>query len=379
MTNAGNLRSILASGLIRPRQGWPKYAPDFQEQTPGYIPLFYGGVPHSQIVDQVTMHDRHDLPVIIEFDAKSWIAPNIACATTDGERENVDLWKAPVATQVLLLRGVIPLADVRTVHFASAVAAKRFRSDCQAFSNVRATLLAANDDFSVIPELYLAADLFAPGSIPSAQFAGGTAEQMRRIDAVGGVLAALTRMPQAGGESVIHQVCPEWLSAKNTRITVAESLSDDLVRTVIQWIRAENNHNDDTMCTVLCCILDFLATPLAATGFATETLLCVIEQHSPGIREKDQKPLLERLQSMRGVVLHDDSPAPFFDRGGSPVLRGLLLFLLDSEYREERTLPRGCTAGLQDLLIAEIMRGAKNGWSRVPVVMRGDPEAEFCR
>ncbi len=378
VTNASNMRSILASGLIRPRQGWLKYAADFQDQTPGYIPLFYGGVPHSQVSDQVTKHDHHDLPVVIEFDASSWMGPDISCVRTDGARETMEFPKVPLGTQVLLLRGVIPLGDVRRVHFGSAAAAKRFSSDCQALSNTRASLLAMNDDFSVVPDISVAPEVLPSRGVPVDQADEGTLESMRRIDAVGGVLAALTRLQHAGGASVIHRVFPEWRKVQSEEISPTAPLSEELVLTLIRWIRAEKCQGDETMCVVLCCTLDFLATPQAATGVATESLLGTLEQHVQGIREKDRKPLLERLQTIRNCVIHDESPAPFLQKKGSPVLRGLLLFLLDSEYREDRALPRGCAAESQDLLMAEIMRGALNGWSRVPVIMRGPTQAEFA-
>ncbi|MBM4092233.1 MAG: hypothetical protein FJ276_22820 [Planctomycetes bacterium] len=378
VTNASNLRSTLAAGLIRPREGWPKYAPDFQERTPGYIPLFCGGVPHSQIVEQVTKHDCHDLPVIVEFDGTSWTALNIPCVMADGERDNVDFPKLPQSARMLLLRGVIPLAEIRKVYFSSRAAAERFTSDCQAFSNTRAAVLVINDDFSVVPDIRLPPVVTAAGSIPIGQPDYETSVMMRRVDAVGGVLAALVRVSNTGGESLVHDVFPEAQTVQSETITPNTTFPEQLALTVTHWIRAEKFHIGETMCAVLSCILDFLANPAAATGFAAESLLGAIEQHAQDIREKDQRLLVERLQTIRSSVLHDESPAPFFHSKGSPVLRGLLLFLLDSEYRRDRVLPRGCTAAPQDLLIAEIMRGALNGWSRVPVVMRGSPEAEFA-
>lgn len=376
VTNASNLRSILASGLIRPRQGWPKYAPDFQEQTPGYIPLFSRGVPHSQVVDQVTKHDRHDLPVIVEFDAKSWVAPQVLCVRADGKFDTVDLMKAPKGMRMLLLCGVIPLADARKVHFASTSAAKRFSSDCQALSNTRIALLAVNDDLTVVPDV--SPVTIALADLPPAASDAATGAQMRRIDAVGGILSALTRMHEGGGEPLVRNVFPEWPGAQRKGSGPASALAEALVLTVTGWIQAQECQTNDTMCAVLCCALDFLAAPQTSTGFSAEVLLDSISRQAQRVPEKERKLLLERLQFIRDTVLHDESPAAFFQRKGSPVLRGLLLFLLDSEYREDRALPRGCIADPQDLLMAEVMRGALNGWSRVPVAMRGDPQAELA-
>lgn len=376
VTNASNLRSILASGLIRPRHGWPKYAPDFQEHTPGYIPLFSGGVPHNQILAQVTKHDRNDLPVVIEFDAKSWVAPQVLCVYAADQIAAGDLTTVSKGVSMLLLRGVLPLADVRTIHFASPTAAKRFTSDCQALANTRGSLLAAKSDFATVPDLPVAPiPLTALPPVPSND---APAAQMRRIDAVGGVLSALTRLLQGGGEPLIQTVFPEWPGTQRKGNAQVSALSDTVVAALAGWIQTNESQSNDTMCAVLCCTLDFLATPQVATGFSAETLLDALALHAQRVPEKERKLLLERLQFIRNTVTHDETPSPFFERKGSPVLRGLLLFLLDPEYREDHALPRGCIADPQDLLMAEVMRGAMNGWSRVPVAMRGDPQAELA-
>lgn len=375
-TNASNLRSILASGLVRPRAGWPKYAPDFQDLTPGYIPLFTGGVPHSQIVDQVTKHDRHDLPAIVEFDAKSWVAPQVLCVKADGKCDTVDVMNAPKGTRMLLLRGVIPLADARKVHFASASAAKRFSSDCQALANTRVDLLAVTDDLTAVPDV--SPVTIALADLPSAASDAATGAQMRRLDAVGGILSALTRMSEGGGEPLVRNVFFEWPGGQRIIGGQAVTLAEALGLTVTGWIQAQECQTSDTMCAVLCCTMDFLAAPQTSTGFSAEVLLDAISRQAQRVPEKERKLLLERLQFIRDTVLHDESPAAFFQRKGSPVLRGLLLFLLDSEYRENRVLPRGCIADPQDLLMAEVLRGALNGWSRVPVAMRGDPQDELA-
>lgn len=376
VTNASNLRSILASGLIRLRQGWPKYAADFQELTPGFIPLFCGGVPHSQVASQVTKHDRHDLPVIVEFDAKSWDVSNALCVLADGTLENANLSKARESTRMVLLCGVIPLADIRRVHFASVADAKRFNSDCQALANTRAVLLASNGDFATVPDIPPVG--VNASTLPATESDVTTAGQIRRTDALGGVLAALTRMPQAGGGSIINAVFPEWPRGTLNNIDPVKTLPANLVSTLTRWLRVEECLMDDAMCSVLCRTLDFLATPQASAGLAVEELLGAIAKEAQRLSEEPQKLLLERIQSIRRSVIYDDSPAALFQKKGSPVLRGLLLFLLDSAYREDRALPRGCAADPQDLLIAEIMRGALNGWSRVPVAMRGAPQAELA-
>src|ERR1035437_7451981 len=97
---------------------------------------------------------------------------------------------------------------------------------------------------------------------------------MRRIDAVGGVLAALTRMTQAGGESVMRNVFPEWPGVPRKGTGSVADISEDLVQTVTRWIKAEAYQTEVTMCAILFCTRDFLSAPLASSrGFSAEALL----------------------------------------------------------------------------------------------------------
>jgi hypothetical protein len=375
VTNATNLHNILASGLIRPCRGWPKYVPDVQEQTPGYVPLFCGGVPRSQVTDQVTKHDRHDLPVIIEFNAASWPASQVLCATADGMvAPSADLPNASQA--VVLLCGVIPLADAARMYFATPAAAKRFSSDWQALSNGQGILLDMGDSFAPVPEVSpLTMPTIDP---PTAASAKETKKQMRRIDAVGGILSALARMPQGGGGAVIVDSFPEWPTSQQMGGTPALSLPDEIVSTLRRWVQGEPQQADRAMPAALCRTLDFLAEPRAAMGIAPESLLDTLAQGVQCNSKTERERLSERLQSIRRAAVYGESASMFFQGEDSPVLRGLLLFLLDPGYLEDRTLPRGCSATPQDLLMAEVMRGGLNGWSTLPAAMRGNPHAELA-
>jgi len=371
-TNAGNLRGILAAGLIRPKEGWPKYAPDFQELTPGCIPFFVGGVPHGEIGECVTRHDRNDLPVVVEFDAETWSASGVLCVRADGRATRADLADLPGNVRMLLFRGVIPLWDARGLHFPVDAAARRFVSDCRIFSNTRADLLPIHADLSGVPDRPLPPiESTEPRRSQSSE--GDLARQMRRLDSIGGILAAVARMsPEGDGPRHGRRGAGSVPSPRG-------AVRKDAIEAVLDaWIDGRDCRTDDSMSAVLKAALDFLSAPAAARGLVAERLLDAVDR--PLLAAGPSRPggLPDLLRSLRGVVLGDDSASGFFRRAEAPLPRGLLLFLLDPDYAGSHTPPSGCTPLHRDLFVAEVFRGALHGWSRVPVSLRGDPASELA-
>jgi hypothetical protein len=373
-TNASNLRGILSSGLIRPRTGWPKYAPDFQEQTPGYIPLFHGGVPRSQFLERVTQHDQYDLPVILEISPASWALSDVLCLHRDGSREPHNVCHISPDAVLVLLRGVIPLASIARLHFRSETDRVRFTSDCAALANTRPDLLPSQDDIRTIPDIP-AVEIPPTAKLPPVD-ADADRRLLRRIDSVGGVLAALTRVVHGGGYSLIRREFAEWHNSGNGAADTSP-LPDDIAAIVSTWIRGTRTEDVTTIATVLLCTLDYLASPTASSGITADGLLSELTRHPWQAPDREKQALAERLEAIRATVVHD-ADTLLFGKRGSPVLRGLLLFLLDSDYRDKRRPPVGIVPDPQDLLIAEILRGALKGWSRLPVSLRGDTQAELA-
>jgi hypothetical protein len=177
---------------------------------------------------------------------------------------------------------------------------------------------------------------------------------------------------------VLQEVFPEWPRVQSAETGRAAILPKQIGLVLTRWILQDESPLGDTMSAVFRRALDFLARPHAGTGYSAESLLEHVSGRSDEESAKDRELLLERLETIRQAVVNDEDPAALFQTTRSPVLRGLLLFLLDSEYRTDRALPRGCAADPQDSLVAEALRGALNGWSRVPVGMRGHPQAEVA-
>ncbi len=373
-TNATNLLGILGSGLVRPKSGWPKFTPDFQEAVPGYIPLFVGGAPLEQL-DCVTRHDPNDLPVLIEFHAALWRGDRVLGLDAAGQPQSVSLPTIPAGVQVLLVQGAVPLADAGPVYFGSKEAATRFESYCFTMSNTRADLLMRVHSFSQVANIHFQPPV-AP-LIPEGADQANSMVAMRRADAMGGILAALLNATSNAGAAIIRRQFPQWRIPSAKRNVDAGNLAPEVVRVIESWIRDERRQTDDPEALLLSVTLDYLVKLQRGAGLAPEALLDHVAKQAAPTSAERQAALHERLQAIRASVLQDQDPGVVLAQG-SPVLHGLLLFLLDSEYRDERVPPSGCNPTPDALLMADILRGALNGWSRLPTSLRGEPQAELA-
>lgn len=375
VTNGNNLRGILSSGLIRPRTGWPKYAADFQELFSGHVPLFCDGVPF-EMMESVTTYDRHDFPAILEIDAQGWGGAELLAVNKDGNVTKVSFDSLCGSACAILSKGVVPLADVTKVHFGQAEDAKRFASDCRAMANTRSDLTPVGHTFKGISDI----DMALPSSeavSPSGSDQYGIAA-MRRIDAVGGVLSALLRMQSKGSHRLLRDVFLEWTPEWQDDEDTTSGLGRELRLAVTAWIEGNKPAGADPNAIILRLALDSLSSQPFVRGLSPEAFLDSLDTSAATELKEFHEVLRTRLATIRSSVLHDEDPAQLFQATGSCVMRGILLMLLDNAYREDRRLPIGCTPSAPDLLMAEVLRGALHGWTRVPITMRGAPKAELA-
>ena len=374
VTNATNLRGILASGLLRPMTGWPKYAPDLQESAAGCIPLYCGEAPRAGI-EAVTRHDKHDQAVVLEFDATGWDGEALTALDGEGRITETTFARIPSTARVLLIRGVVPLADLKTMYVRGAEEAKRVESDCRAMANTRPDLVPITHGFDAIADgsaiLPQAEDLTPPDPNKYGM------EAMRRLDAVGGALGALLRMRESGGRHLLRRILTEWTPAWEDDADAAPDLPEVLAGAVAAWAENVEQPDTDPEATFLRLALNWLASRPFGVGLSPEGFLDALDAAAEKGPLARREELCRHLAAIRASALQDQDPSRVFQATGSSVLRGILLFLLDDAYRPERRLPDQCGAAA-DLLVAEILRGALHGWTRVPVALRGAPSAELA-
>lgn len=174
------------------------------------------------------------------------------------------------------------------------------------------------------------------------------------------------------------RLMPEWPASIDDSSNSCVRLPDGLQSALAAWLLGVESPAFDTTGMLLRTLLSFLASPEHSVGVSVEHLLKYLGDTGSALPADQQSLFRERLMSIQDTVVQDKSPAALFKQKVSPVFRGLLLYLLDPEYRENRELPRGCAADENDLLIAEVLRGAARGWSRVPTSLRGYKHAELA-
>ncbi len=375
VTNATNLRGILSSGLVRPKAGCPKYAVDFQESFSGCVPLFIDGAPLSQL-EAVTRHDKHDFPVILEFVTQGWDGREMLVVDGQGRLTSESFQSISVSARAVLVQGVVPLADLKRMCFRRSEGLKRFSSDCRAMANTRPDIVPVCASFDDIRDISITMPLKAKVSSPTPDQYGLPA--MRRIDAAGGVLSALLRMQGKGGQRLLRRAFPEWTPEWDNDEETTGGLDRTLEDSVICWIENTRQTDAPPNAVILRIALDLLSAQPFATGFSPEGFLDALDASSRERLAEHHGVLQTRLNAIRASALQDQDPSRLFQETGSSVMRGILLLLLDDVYREERFLPVGCNAATPDLLVAEILRGALRGWTRVPVTLRGAPQAELA-
>lgn len=374
-TNSANMMGILSSGQIRNKAGWPQYARDFQEMTPGYIPLFADGIPHDSLRGAVTRHDENDFPVVVEFDPGTWGAsvPSILKAGVPG---NACLPELAPELAVLLFKGMIPLADAKKLHFEDEKALKRFQCDCMSFANTRYDLIPADSQLGDIPNISL---VIPPEGIPSPGLSDIEIQKLaRRADCIGGILAAISRKRIAVGGQILKDLLPEWSGCPSTGDSPPSSLPVPVYSVLKQWVSGQKHPVSDSQQTIMAGILDFLGDPKRISGISADELLSELARKSEEIPESQRALFNSRMRTLGDAVLAGRTPEKLFQQNVSALFRGLLLFLLEPEYHEDACVPLGRRPDTSDELVAEIFRGAYRGWSRVPVKMRGPIQSELA-
>lgn len=122
-TNVLNLRSILASGLLRPRNGLRKYYPDFLGRAPGGLPLVAAGLTVAAI-GVMTADSPGAVPCLLELDHVR--LKNLLASRTPGGLPFGKFSKARIEGW-LWVPGIVPITAVRAIHFPSESEAEDFQ------------------------------------------------------------------------------------------------------------------------------------------------------------------------------------------------------------------------------------------------------------
>ena len=117
-TNIENLKRILTTGLICPREGYKKYYKDPRFLSPGHVPIFIDKVPPYILSKCRDEEDKDIYNTIIALNL-SWdnLIPCIrGFVNNKGEQVKGQLDNnAPVS--IIFFEGVIPVSAIKTIYF----------------------------------------------------------------------------------------------------------------------------------------------------------------------------------------------------------------------------------------------------------------------
>ncbi|MDE2679233.1 MAG: transposase [Gemmatimonadota bacterium] len=371
-TNDRNLMYMLAVGLLMPPSGFGgKHYRDTLSAFPGWLPLFVdpeGSAPRPpyEAVEESTREARHLRPALVEVDLRD-LGGMVQAHGPDGwaKRRLED----GVATEesLLLFPAPLPVSRIRSVVLRSIEEQRAIEGDASDFANVSFDGLdlkadqACFDSLSDHPWPPPDGPAERPASLAAAQAAGGAMAILHRLANMGdlSLQAAQCALDWSGDppDDSILRPLPKWIAGcvTNTRTTpqTGQNLFWGAVDRVVQC-RDQGGQND-----------------------ATDALVTFYREAAQGMEGELRTratAVVSTLESLGGG-LGGDTVSSMLDKHPTPTGRAAILFLLRRKSRELFDL-MGDYPQLdeRDRLAAGILFGARDGWLKLPLALRGSPE-----
>ncbi len=375
-TNAENLKSIITSGLIRPKEGYTKYYKDLCEFSPGHIPIFTDKIPSGILSECQEEKDIHVVIISLKF---SWhdLLPSI----NGYVNEKGEPFKGPPAEDtlagVIFFNGVIPVSAIKSAYFRSKEEKEEFLAIRYLNFDHRMTSLQLKLGLFRQQHAYLKKESIHFSCDDMEKQIPGNADYLES-DARGGVI------------SMLMQYLPPFQEAKvfikslvnndsSSAIADFQALPENL-KIINNWIWRNPVSTDKIDNILLWHLLDLLAPLNCLNGITSSEFLDDFQQRIESSNDFKQHPkysyekLMARFKNSLRLIedtLGIGDPDQFFQNPEitSGVLRGLLLFLLykndigefqkNNEYLKHRQITPA------DILFANILYAAWKGWKNI--------------
>ena len=373
VTNDRNLMYMLAAGLLMPPSGFRgKHYRDTLSAFPGWLPLFIGPEanapsPPSAAVEDATGEARHLKPALVEVDLRN-LGGMVQAHGPNGWAEQRLEDGVAAEESLLLFPAPLPVSRIRSVVFRSIEERLAIEGDANDFGNVSFDGLDLKADQARFDSL--SDQAWPPPDGPAERPVALAAAQ-----AAGGVLAVLHWLANTGDLAVetarcafdqsynppddsILRVLPKWFAtACGTDSRKTPRTGRDLFWGAVGRVveHRDQNRQDD--------VNDALTTFYrdAAEGMEGE------------LRAR-ARAVVATLDSLGGG-LGGDTLGRMLDRHRTPTGRASILFLLRRKSRELFELMRDYPQlEERDRLTAGILFGARDGWLKLPLAIRGSPE-----
>lgn len=383
-TNSENVKTFMATGLIHPVEGFRKYYRDLSRQCPEHLPLFTGALPDSWIAD---CREEDDIDVVILSLDLPWDAVRDAAGfhvTEAGELVSGSPARDVRVSQVYC-RGVIPVSRIRTMYLESAAAKQRFLDyrysnfDPGQFSlTVQPRRFAGKRTRD--PNLFGAENppVRFPDIDPRLDY-----PSFLQTSARGGLVAVLMHALPKVPES---QAFVTYVTQPPPVDYLRLDLLPGQMKCVRNWLWNEPVQTGDADGFLLWHLMTLLSGYDPLKGLTSSVFLEDLQiqldamgdlRRNPSVPYDDLKEQFRRqFDQVQAAVDQTRDPLDFFHDATvrSPVVRGLLLFLLRQNrtwnFHEEDGLVRDWAISGKDYLVAILLYGVWQGWNFLEDTLR---------
>lgn len=368
-TNHLNLLYMLAAGMVMGPAGFSgKHYRDPSSQLPGLIPVFRDGVPEGAI-QQAVSERKHLLPCIAELNLAG-LAGAVALVSRNGEISSGALpLSSDSETSALLVRAPLPMALVKRLVFRSPADRKEFELSARSFANIDLTDLS----------IELSEQLFRKAHPLPWPLHGQPADTPQvRVDqppargwAIGGCLAMLYQLANRGDlGSSVYRIA----SGADTAEDGDAIQRDPVLAELGFWIKSGSPRSDSSVQAKLFWGAVQALVDARLSGSAerpVDTVLEYLDSQLTGLKESGYRYRLERLVSdMRSTFgLGGGTISQLFERNKGTLSRPLLLFCLRERCMELLDFSHP-NLSEEELLVAAILFGVRDGWIGLPVELR---------
>lgn len=401
-TNIENLKSILTTGLICPKEGYKKYYKDPGSFSPGHVPIFIDKVPSHILSECRDEEDKDIYNTIIALDL-SWddLIPCIRSFVNNKGEQVKGQFDNNAPASIIFFKGVIPVSAIKTIYFRAKEEKSEFRGINYGNFNPNIFSLRVNrklfdDSRSSGAQMFLGDSIAAIKINPIRLSISGAEKQIPdhkdylESDARGGVISLLMHSlpPLSESENLINYVINE-----SSMVNADLQVLPKQLEIINNWIWGKSLSTDDVDKILLWHLLNLLSPMDPHKGITASKFLGNLqdELETSGDLRKYPKPSYQELKDrfkkrfdqISDAVNDIINPDDLFQDSSikSRVLRGLLLFLMYQKdmynFQKKKDLIKSWQITPADTLFAHILYAAWRGWKQIDQDLRPKDKVEI--
>ncbi len=374
VTNHLNLLYMLAAGLVMGPAGFfGKHYRDPSSGLSGQLPVFRGSVPAAAI-QQAISEQKHLRPCIAELDLAGLMG-SVSVVSRDGMVSS-SMLPLPIGSDsgALLIRSPLPMTLLKRLVFRSSTDRKEFEAVARSFANIDLSGLRVD----VSEECFNAAEPVLwplPDQSRDITRDNSVDRPPARGQAVGGCLAMLYHLANRSDLSCsVYRMATGAGDAKD----YAVAKRDPVLAELVPWIESGGLRPESSVQACLYWGAVHALVDARLHGLSerpVDVVLGFLEDQVSNLQDVGYRSRLEKLiADMRSTFgLGGGTITQLFEHHKGTLSRPLLLFclrercvdLLEFSHPDLRD---------EELVLAAILFGVRDGWRDLPVEMRAPEE-----